>query len=70
MAQAVRSREVSAVEVIDAHAARIEARNPDVNAIVLLRLEEAHQEARQADALLARGEPLGPLHGVPFTAKE
>ena len=70
IARAVRAREVSAVEVIDAHAARIDERNPDLNAIVLPRLDEAREEARRADAQLARGEPLGPLHGVPFTAKE
>ena len=70
MAHAVREREVSAAELVEAHAARIEARNPDVNAIVVLRLDEARVEARAADAALARGEPAGPLHGVPFTAKE
>jgi len=70
MAQAIRSREVSAVELIDAHAARVDALNPEVNAIVVLRLEEAREEALHADALVARRELVGPLHGVPFTAKE
>ena len=56
MAHAVREREVSAVELVEAHAARIEERNPDVNAIVVLRLDEARVEARAADAALARGE--------------
>ena len=70
MARAVREREVSAVELLDAHAARIEERNGDVNAIVLPRLDEAREEARAADAQGARGEPVGPLHGVPFTVKE
>ncbi|MDP9346222.1 MAG: amidase, partial [Actinomycetota bacterium] len=70
MARAVRAREVSAVELLDAHAARIEARNPDVNAIVLSRLQAAREEAQAADEALARGDTPGPLHGVPFTAKE
>jgi Asp-tRNA(Asn)/Glu-tRNA(Gln) amidotransferase A subunit family amidase len=70
MARAVREREVSSAELVEAHAARIEARNPEVNAIVVLRLDEARAEARAADAALARGGPAGPLHGVPFTAKE
>ncbi len=70
MARAIQAREVSAVELLDAHAARIEARNPGVNAIVVPRLDEAREEARAADAALARGEPTGLLHGVPFTAKE
>ena len=70
MAQAIRRREVSAVELFDAHAARIAERDPRVNALVFPRLQEARAEAVGADAALARGEHLGPLHGVPFTAKE
>ena len=70
MAQAIRRREVSAVELLDAHAARIAERDPRVNALVVPRLREARAEAVEADAALARGEHLGPLHGVPFTAKE
>src|SRR6266508_4101403 len=70
MAQAIRHREVSAVELFDAHAARIAERDPQVNALVFPRLDEARAEADEADAALARGDHLGPLHGVPFTAKE
>jgi Asp-tRNA(Asn)/Glu-tRNA(Gln) amidotransferase A subunit family amidase len=70
MAQAIRRREVSAVELFDAHAARIAERDSRVNALVFPRLQEARGEAVEADAALARGEHLGPLHGVPFTAKE
>ena len=70
MARAIRDREISAVELLDAHAARIGLRNGEVNAIVLPRLEAARAEAEAADAALARGEPVGPLHGVPFTVKE
>ena len=70
MAQAIRRREVSAVELLDAHAARIAERDPRVNALVFPRLPEARAEAVAADAALARGDHLGPLHGVPFTAKE
>ncbi|HEX5898857.1 MAG TPA: amidase [Solirubrobacteraceae bacterium] len=70
MAQAIRRREVSAVELLDAHAARIAERDPRVNALVLPRLREARAEAVEADAAIARGEHLGPLHGVPFTAKD
>jgi Asp-tRNA(Asn)/Glu-tRNA(Gln) amidotransferase A subunit family amidase len=69
MARAVRAGEVSAVELLDAHAARIEERNA-CNAIVLPRLEAARADAQAADAARSRGEPLGPLHGVPFTVKE
>jgi aspartyl-tRNA(Asn)/glutamyl-tRNA(Gln) amidotransferase subunit A len=70
MAQAIRRREVSAVELFDAHAARIAERDPRVNALVFPRLHEGRGEAVEADAALARGDHLGPLHGVPFTAKE
>ena len=70
MARAVRGRDVSAVELVEAHAERIAERNQEINAIVLPRLEQAREEARAADAAVGRGEPLGPLHGVPFTAKE
>jgi aspartyl-tRNA(Asn)/glutamyl-tRNA(Gln) amidotransferase subunit A len=70
MARAVRDGTIGAVELLDAHAARIEARNPAVNAIVVPRLEAARAEAEAADAARARGDPLGPLHGVPFTVKE
>ena len=70
MARAVREREVSAVELVDACAARIEARNPQINAVVVPRLDEAREEAKAADEARARGEPVGSLHGVPFTCKE
>ena len=63
MAQAIRRREVSAVELLDAHAARIAERDPRVNALVFPRLPEARAEAVEADAALARGDHLGPLHG-------
>src|SRR6187551_1667671 len=70
MAEAIRRREVSSVELVDAHAARFEERNGDINAIVLPRFDEARAEALVADAALARGDAAGLLHGVPFTAKE
>ncbi len=70
MARAVRHRDVSPVELVQAHIDRAEAVNPGLNAIVLPRYEQALEEARAAErALFDGGEP-GPLHGVPFTAKE
>ena len=68
MAAAVRSREVSAVELFEAHAERIAERDPQINALVLPRLDEARAEAVAADA--APAEDRGPLHGVPFTCKD
>jgi Asp-tRNA(Asn)/Glu-tRNA(Gln) amidotransferase A subunit family amidase len=63
------SRELSAAELLVAHLERIQARNPVVNAVVRL-APDAIDRARAADQALARGEPPGPLHGLPFTAKD
>jgi Asp-tRNA(Asn)/Glu-tRNA(Gln) amidotransferase A subunit family amidase len=70
MARAVREREVSPVELVQAHIDRTEAVNPALNAIVLPRFEQALEEARAAEQALSNGGPLGPLHGIPYTAKE
>ena len=70
IAQMIRDREVSAVEVVEAHLARIGEVNGQLNAVVLLCAERALDEARSADAALARGGPSGPLHGVPMTLKD
>src|SRR4051812_6367405 len=67
---AIPEREVSSVEVVMAFLERIEALNPAVNAIVQIPAEAALVKAREADAALARGDGVGPLHGVPFTAKD
>ena len=71
LAASLRSRALSAVEVMEAFLAQIERLNPLVNAIPTLRArEELLDEARAADARLARGEPAGPLHGLPFAIKD
>ena len=67
----IASREVSAVEVMRAHLARIEEANPRLNAIVTLLPEETLLgEAAKADAAVAGGDPLGPLHGLPVAHKD
>ncbi|MEK7423795.1 MAG: amidase [Actinomycetota bacterium] len=58
--------EASAREVLDAHLDRIAGVNPVVNAIVTLALDRAVDDAQRADAAHARGESLGPLHGLPI----
>jgi len=70
IAELIQARVVSSVEVVEAFLERIEAVNPLLNAVVVVAGERALAEARGADASLARGLPLGPLHGVPFTAKD
>ncbi len=70
IAAMIRSREVSAVDVVKACYARIDAVNPKINAVVMQCRERALAEAEQADALLAAGKPSGSLHGVPFTIKD
>jgi fatty acid amide hydrolase 2 len=71
LAARIARRELTSVEVVDAHIRRIEAVNPRLNAVVCARFDEARDEARAADAKLARGDAgLGPLHGVPCSVKE
>jgi amidase len=66
----LRARDVSARELLDAHLDRIERLNPDVNAIVTLDAEGARAAADAADAALAAGEDVGPLHGLPVAHKD
>jgi amidase len=68
--QRIRSKDVSCVEVMAAHLAQIERLNPTVNAIVTLLPERALAGARAADAALAQGTALGPLHGLPIAHKD
>ena len=70
IADAIRAREVSSSEVLEAHLARIDEVNGDLNAVVQLCAERAREEAAAADAAIARGDELGPLHGVPITLKD
>jgi amidase len=70
LAQMIRDRTVSAVEVLDAHLAQIVKHNAQLNAICTLDEERARERARLADEALARGENWGILHGVPITIKD
>jgi amidase len=70
LARAIREREVSSEEVVDAHLSRIEEVNPKLNAVVQLTADAARRRAREADSALTRGENWGPLHGVPVTIKD
>jgi amidase len=70
IAAAVRNRETTSREVLDALVDRVDAVNGDLNAVVALLGDEAVKAAEQADRAVADGAPLGPLHGVPITVKE
>lgn len=70
LAGLIKSGQVTATEVLEAHIAQIEQVNPQLNAVVVKRYAEARREAAEADAAQAAGAPLGPLHGVPVTIKE
>jgi amidase len=70
LAEAIRSRQVSSHEVIQAHLRRIKAVNPSVNAVTVVLAQQALDAAKAADDAVAAGGQLPPFHGVPFTVKE
>jgi amidase len=70
LAQAIRTRQASSAEVVQAHLWRIEAVNPAINAVVIVLREQALQAAKAADRAVAAGAGLPPFHGVPFTIKD
>jgi aspartyl-tRNA(Asn)/glutamyl-tRNA(Gln) amidotransferase subunit A len=69
LAELIRTKAVSPVEVVQAHLDRIEALNPTINAIVTL-ADGALAAAKAAEAAVLAGDEIGPLHGVPFTVKD
>jgi len=71
LARMIRAREVSASEVMTAFLSQIERVNPKVNAVCSFIGEEAALSlSKKADEKLARGEPVGPLHGLPHAVKD
>lgn len=70
LAALVREKKASAVELLEFFLARVEKFNPRVNAIIGLQADVARKAAAERDALTAKGQSLGPLHGVPMTVKE
>ncbi|HYF92383.1 MAG TPA: amidase [Symbiobacteriaceae bacterium] len=70
LAARIRRRELSPVEVVEAHIGRIASRNQSLNAFVYLGFDDARQRAREAEQTLMAGGELGPLHGVPTAIKD
>jgi len=69
LARLIRDRQLSSTELVRTHLDRIAEVNPQLHAVVQL-ASDALDRAGVADDAVVRGEPLGPLHGVPFTAKD
>ena len=70
LAESIRTGDISAIEVTEAHLDRIQAVNDQVNAIVTLEPQLALDQAKQIDKARAKGQPLGPLAGVPMAHKD
>ncbi|WP_154855059.1 amidase [Cyclobacterium xiamenense] len=70
LAEMIRTKEVSALEVVQAYIDRIDAVNYQLNAVVMECFDRALDEAKKADQALAKGNSTGSLHGVPLTIKD
>src|SRR5271166_824419 len=70
IADCIRRRALSPVEIVDACIARIELRNPSLNAFVFEGFDDARGEAKKAEAAVMSGVATGPLHGVPSAIKD
>lgn len=66
----LRDKEISAVEVMEATLSRLDRLEPALNAFVTVMADEAMEAARKADQALQKGEPVGPLHGIPISVKD
>jgi Asp-tRNA(Asn)/Glu-tRNA(Gln) amidotransferase A subunit family amidase len=69
MAEQIRQKKLSPVELVEAHLTRIEKLNPRLNAFVQVDATRARHQASQAETAVMREESLGQLHGVPVSIK-
>jgi Asp-tRNA(Asn)/Glu-tRNA(Gln) amidotransferase A subunit family amidase len=69
MAERIRRKEISPLELVDAHLAQIDKLNPKLNAFVQVDAERARQAARDAQVAITQKKTLGPLHGIPVSIK-
>jgi aspartyl-tRNA(Asn)/glutamyl-tRNA(Gln) amidotransferase subunit A len=70
LGEAIRAKKVSPVEVVDAVLARIERLNPTLNAYCTVTAAAARAAAKEAEAVVMRGDVLGTLHGIPVSIKD
>src|SRR6202011_2061099 len=69
MAQQIRDRKISPVELIDAHLVQIKKLHPKLNAFVDIDAERAQRTAQHAEMAVMGGKKVGPMHGVPVSIK-
>jgi len=69
-AEMIERQEISPVELTEAHLARIERVDPQLNCFITLTVQGALDEARRAEAAIGEGNYLGPLHGIPLAVKD
>ena len=70
LSELVSKKQVSPVEIIEAHLQRISETEPVLNSFITLLADEAQEAARRAEAMINRGNHLGPLHGIPVGLKD
>lgn len=66
----IQKKEISPVEVLEAHLSRIESLEPKLNSFITLLSEQAREDAREAEKEILKGKYRGPLHGIPFGLKD
>ena len=69
-ADAVRARELSPVDLVEAFLARIEAVDATITSYILVAADQARASAKAAEAEIVGGQYRGPLHGLPFAVKD
>ncbi|MCY4577697.1 MAG: amidase family protein, partial [Chloroflexi bacterium] len=70
LAELVRTRQVSPVDITETFLGRLETIGPRYNAVVTVTHERAMEQARRAEGEIASGNYKGPLHGIPYGAKD
>ena len=70
LAALVREREISPVEIVRLYLERIARYDPKLRAYITVLPDTALDAARRAETAVMRGEPIGPLHGIPYAVKD